>query len=231
MTDLVAQIESVSALAEPQRRTLYGYVVAQADAVSRNQAATATGLARHTAKFHLDRLVDDGLLVTEFRRLGTRRGPGAGRPAKLYRRSPREFDVTLPERRYALAAAVLAAAAEDNLTHDTPMADAVRAAAAAAGDRAAHDIGGDLLATLSGLGFEPRPGTTMTTLANCPFHRLAADHPALTCGMSLDLVRAVLDARGEPPERAVLDPGPGRCCVVLVPPPAPGSGHCVAPVT
>ncbi|MGD9987034.1 helix-turn-helix transcriptional regulator [Pseudonocardia sp.] len=227
MTDPTTQIETVSALAEPQRRRLYRYVVAQADAVSRDQAAAATGLPRHTAKFHLDRLVDDELLVAEFRRLGTRRGPGAGRPTKLYRRSSREFEVSLPARRYDLAAAVLAAAAEETLTHGTHLADAVRAAAAAAGTRAARSSDGDVLATLADLGFEPRTSAAVTTLVNCPFHRLAATHPALTCGMSLDLVRAVLDVRGEPADHAVLDPGTGRCCVVLhdiaTAPPSAGS--------
>ncbi|MBN9111527.1 MAG: transcriptional regulator [Pseudonocardia sp.] len=217
----MSDIETVSALAEPQRRRLYCYVVAQPDAVSRDQAATATGLPRHTAKFHLDRLVDDELLVAEFRRLGTRRGPGAGRPTKLYRRSAREFEVSLPERRYDLAASVLAAAAEDTLGHGTHLADAVRTAAAAAGTHAARTCDGDVLATLAGLGFEPRTDAGVTTLVNCPFHRLATAHPALTCGMSLDLVRAVLDARDEPTDRAVLNPGPDRCCVVLR---APGPG-------
>ena len=51
---------------------------------------TGVGVARHTAKFHLDRLVEEGLLDTEFRRLSGRQGPGAGRPTKLYRRSARE---------------------------------------------------------------------------------------------------------------------------------------------
>ncbi|AEA25807.1 helix-turn-helix transcriptional regulator [Pseudonocardia benzenivorans] len=215
MPDLAAQIESVSALAEPQRRALYRYVVAQPEPVSRDQAAAATGLPRHTAKFHLDRLAADGLLDTEFRRLGTRRGPGAGRPTKLYRRSAREFDVTVPDRRYALAAAVLAAAAEDSASHGTPIREAVRTAAAAAGTQAARESGDDVLTVLAALGFEPRDEGAVTTLANCPFHRLAVDHPDLTCGMSLHLVGAVLAERGADATTAVLDPAPGRCCVVL----------------
>jgi Predicted transcriptional regulator len=51
-----------------------------------------------------------GLLDAEFRRLTGRSGPGAGRPSKLYRRSAREIEVSLPERRYRLAASWLAEA-------------------------------------------------------------------------------------------------------------------------
>ncbi|WP_433508456.1 hypothetical protein ACQP04_28940 [Pseudonocardia halophobica] len=50
--------------------------------MSRDQAAVGTELPRHTAKFHLDKLVEEGLLDTELRRLTGRRGPGAGRPTK-----------------------------------------------------------------------------------------------------------------------------------------------------
>ena len=92
------------------RRALYRWVVTQAEPVSRDQAAAGAGVPRHTAKFHLDRLVADGLLEAEFRRLTGRRGPGAGRPAKLYRRSARQVSVTLPPRQYELAAQIMAAA-------------------------------------------------------------------------------------------------------------------------
>src|SRR3954447_1519078 len=98
------------ALADPVRRELYRWVVAQADPVSRDQAAAGADVPRHTAKFHLDRLVADGPLETELRRLTGRRGPGAGRPAKLYRRSSRQVSLTLPPRQYELAAQIMAAA-------------------------------------------------------------------------------------------------------------------------
>ena len=87
--DFAEQVAGVAALAEPVRRDLYRFVVAQAGPVSRDQAGEGVGVPRHTAKFHLDKLVEEGLLDTEFRRLGDRQGPGAGRPTKLYRRSRR----------------------------------------------------------------------------------------------------------------------------------------------
>src|SRR5438045_398628 len=76
-------------------------------AVNREQAAAGAGVAHHVAKFHLDRLVDDGLLTAEYRRPAGRGGPGAGRPAKLYRRSDVDLEVSLPERRYDLAGRLL----------------------------------------------------------------------------------------------------------------------------
>src|SRR5918911_20308 len=53
---------------------------------------------RDLAAFHLDKLVEAGLLEASFRRLGERRGPGAGRPAKLYRRGAGEVAASLPPR-------------------------------------------------------------------------------------------------------------------------------------
>src|SRR3954454_6202490 len=119
----------IGALADPARRALYRYVAASTSPVSRDQAAEDVGLARHTVKFHLDRLVDEGLLETEYRRLSGRRGPGAGRPAKLYRRSTREIDVTLPERHYDLAGQILAGAVESAAASGAPVLEAVDATA------------------------------------------------------------------------------------------------------
>src|SRR6476661_2902690 len=116
-----SRVAGVAVLAEPLRLDLYRYVVAQPEPVSREQAAEGVGVPRHTAKFHLDRLVEEGLLDTEFQRLSGRRGPGAGRPAKLYRRSGRELSVTLPARRYDLAGQLLAQAIDDSTRDGTPV--------------------------------------------------------------------------------------------------------------
>jgi predicted ArsR family transcriptional regulator len=221
--EFTAQVSGVGALADPARRALYRYVVAQREPVGRDQAAAGVDLPRHTAKFHLDRLVADGLLDTEFRRLSGRRGPGAGRPAKLYRRADREIAVTLPPRQYELAARVLAAAVDEATRTGVPVADTLAAAAAAVG----RDLRGtsdapcpsdDVVALLSAYGYEPRVDGGEVVLANCPFHALARDHTALVCGMNLHLLTALLA-----PGQARLDPAPGRCCVVVGPEPARSS--------
>ncbi len=108
--DFDSRVASIATLGEPVRRDLYRYVVAQPEPVSREQAAAALGVARHVAKFNLDKLEEEGLLEVEYARPAGRRGPGAGRPAKLYRRSRHEVEVSLPERRYDLAARVMAEA-------------------------------------------------------------------------------------------------------------------------
>jgi predicted ArsR family transcriptional regulator len=246
VTDFPEQVAGVAALGEPVRRNLYLYVVGAGEPVSREQAAQALGVAPHTAKFHLDRLADEGLLETEYRRLGGRRGPGAGRPTKLYRRSAREVSVSLPPRHYDLAGQLLARAIDRCTRDGEPVLDALHReavelgrrigeSAAAAGDPA---DGTTLLRVLAEHGFEPRLDGPVVTLANCPFAALAHEHPELVCGMNLALVSAIdaglraategapgpdVDAGpGGPPAaparlRARLDPAPGRCCVVLAP--------------
>ena len=115
--DFDSRVESIAALGEPVRRALYQFVVQQGTPVSRDQAAQAAVLQHrghlttgrlHLAKRSLDRLEQDGLLDVEFKRPPGRSGPGAGRPAKLYRRAARELAVHLPERRYDLAARIMA---------------------------------------------------------------------------------------------------------------------------
>jgi predicted ArsR family transcriptional regulator len=229
--DFASQVSGISALAEPARRALYLYVAAQPDPVSRDQAADGTDLPRHTAKFHLDKLVEEGLLDTEFRRLSGRRGPGAGRPTKLYRRSARQVSVTLPARHYHLVGQILAAGVDDAARNGVPIIDAVQRAAAAAG----HRLGaaelmriGDpaagtldhICAALAAYGYEPRAQADTLVLANCPFHALAQDHTELVCTMNLHLIAAMLEELGHPAQLARLEPAPDRCCVTVTSTPA-----------
>jgi predicted ArsR family transcriptional regulator len=222
-----AQVAGVAALAEPVRRDLYLYVVAQAEPVGREAASRAVGIPLHTAKFHLDRLVEEGLLETEYRRLSGRAGPGAGRPAKLYRRSAREVSVALPARRYDLAGALMARAIEDSTREGSPVLTALSRAAAElgagtaaavraeSGPAAPDDVLTTTKRTLALHGYEPHTDGTTTMLANCPFDALAKEHTELVCGMNLALVGALVDDLTEGQVDCRLDPAPGRCCVVL----------------
>src|SRR3989440_4837595 len=126
--ELDEQIAALAVLADPTRRRLYFFVASRLEGVGREEAAETVGVSRALAAFHLDRLVGDGLLVTEYRRLTGRTGPGAGRPAKLYRRSDRQLAVSLPQRNYELLARLLApapmagdgASSPDALAHAAP---------------------------------------------------------------------------------------------------------------
>lgn len=217
----------LASLAEPTRRALYLYVQAQESAVSRDEAAAGVGVPRHKAKFHLDKLVEDGLLDVGFARRTGRQGPGAGRPAKLYRRSAREISVTVPQRSYQLAGLLLARGIEAAAGAAQPVTEALGRAARAEGGRLAGQVlarAGErpppaallaaVRAVLDEQGYQAREdGAAGLTLANCPFHALAAEHTALVCGMNLEIAEGLLGALPALPLTALLDPAEGRCCV------------------
>ena len=209
-------LDALATLGEPTRRALYGFVAAQDRPVSRDEAAAATGIKRATATFHLERLVDDGLLEARFARLSGRTGPGAGRTAKLYARAARQFAVSLPPRRYEIAGEVLANALELLQCQAAPADEAVAQAAGRVGRQLAAG-GTELAELLSRSGYEPRhaPGGCIH-LGNCPFHELVARHASLVCTMNLHLLRGLLAGLGGG-SQARLDPGEGRCCVTITP--------------
>lgn len=222
MTEKDQEIDAVGSLSEPSRRALYRFVAGSRTEVSRDQAAKATGLSRMLAAFHLDRLVNAGLLETTFRRVSGRTGPGAGRPAKLYRRSGQPIRVSLPEQRYDLLARLFADAVEragDGSARKTL-------------GEAAHELGRTLAAESHGrlrapasrrvvsgllqrLGFEPYLDSSVIRLRNCPFAALANQHRELTCSTNLCLMEGVLEGLGHSPRKAQLDPLPDRCCVIF----------------
>ncbi len=217
--DFAEAVAGVGSLADPTRRALYLYVVGQPDAVGREAAAEALGVPVHTAKFHLDRLEADGLLEAEFRRLSGRSGPGAGRPAKLYRRAGRQVTVSLPERHYELVGHVLAAGLERS-AGGGDLDGAIRDAAESAGQRIAAEAqppaGPELdrvASVLRDQGYEPRQAADELALANCPFDELARQHTALVCGINQSLVHGVLDGLGCTQVASCLEPEPGLCCV------------------
>jgi predicted ArsR family transcriptional regulator len=215
------RVTMLGALADPVRRALYRFVSEQPGAVSREQAAYGVDVPHYKARFHLDRLVDAGLLVPEFRRLTGRTGPGAGRPAKLYRRVRGEVSVSVPSRRYDLAGRVLAEAAERALG-GTPMELALEGAAVDAADSVVaaageQDLGADDLTrvahVLAPLGYEPRVAEAELRLANCPYGGLSADHPNVICRMNKTFVGAVVERLGCRDAEAGSSTAADHCCV------------------
>jgi predicted ArsR family transcriptional regulator len=222
--DYESGIAAVGALEDPVRRELYVYVARRGQPVGRDEAATAAGIGRPLAAYHLDKLVELGLLSASYARPAGRRGPGAGRPAKIYARSGREFTVSVPQREYELAARLLAQAVAADESQN----------ARAALDRSAHQLGADLgvcsrapdsevedqvrrvQVALAQHGFEPwqdQDGTV--NLGSCPFHQLATQYPEIVCGMNLALIDGLIDGLGAAGLHPALDPQPGRCCVVV----------------
>ncbi len=222
-----AAVAAIAALADPTRRALYRYVAARVEPAARDEAATATGVPLHLATFHLDKLHASGLLDVEFRRPPGRRGPGAGRPAKRYRRSAAEFSVSLPAHRYDLAGLIMATALADTINDGLPVAAALNHAAREAGNVLGKTASGRpgrrprpraaaLAAAqhiLDEQGFEPRQDAGGLVLSNCPFRALAREFPGLICQMNLALVDGLLTALPKTNAEARLDPAQGRCCV------------------
>lgn len=208
-------LAAIGLLQDPVRRALYGHVAAAGDEVSRNQAAEAVGVQRGLAAFHLDKLVEAGLLEASFRRLGERRGPGAGRPAKLYRRAGGEVAASLPPRAYVTAARLLAETVEQAGADLELQAAARRAGREAGRQELAAGPAPAVEQMLASRGYEPYRHGAALRLRNCPFATLAGEYPVLVCAMNLSLVEGLLEGIGEPPGRAAMDPGPDRCCVAV----------------
>ncbi len=213
-----SDLDAIGLLQDAARRSLYAYVVAQGREVSRNEAAEAVGLQRTLAAFHLDRLATAGLLDVSYRRLSERTGPGAGRPAKLYRRAATDHTVSLPPRDYLLVGKILAEAIERSGAEETLYGTA-REQGAAAGRALARSSGltlDDLRRDLAERGYEPYQDGSRLRLRNCPFHAVAQEFPVVACGMNLALLEGMLSGGGlDGAYVARLDPRPGECCVAL----------------
>jgi predicted ArsR family transcriptional regulator len=218
-------VTGIGALADPVRRQLYQFVCSQAEPVTRDQAAQAVGVARHKAKFHLDRLEAAGLLEADYVRPTGRTGPRAGRPAKRYRRGSVEFAVTLPARDYELAGHIMADAIADSARTGTPIFVAIKNVAAAHGAAiagsaterpTAADAALDLaVRILTEHGYEPRRVDHTVVMANCPFHALAVGHTELVCRLNHSLLSGFVDSVAPDLLDARLEPGENRCCVTL----------------
>jgi len=215
-----ADLASVSCLDEPVRGRLYAFVSGRGEPVGRDEAAAAVGIGRALAVYHLDKLVEAGLLTASYRRPPGRNGPGAGRPAKVYARSRGEFMVTVPVREYELAARLLVQVVAADRSGQAGAA--LQAAAWKLGadlaqrDQTGHAPDTTLGRALSEYGYEPRQDEAGTVrMRNCPFRHLAELEPDLVCHMNLALIQGLaagLDPGGPQP---VLDPEPGHCCVAI----------------
>ena len=222
-------LASLSSLDDPARRRLYEVVTRQPGPVSRDEAASAAGIGRALAVYHLDKLVESGLLTASYQRPPGRSGPGAGRPAKLYARSDREFAVTVPPREYELAARLLvqaveadpggcsrAALAEAARRLGTELGSTFRPAAADSPPGRRDTAERDVNELLTQQGYEPcRGGDGVIRLRNCPFHQLAEQHRDVVCGMNLALVEGLVAGLGADGWHPALDPRPGHCCVAI----------------
>jgi len=188
--------EVVATLVDPSRRALFDYVRRQDHPVGREEAAAATGMARGLAAFHLDKLVESGLLTARYEAPA---GPrGRGRTPKVYAPACTGVAIAIPERRDDLVADILA---EAHRRAEPPARVAAEHGRAYAVD------------DLAALGFAPRAEGDLIRLGNCPFHDLAARHRELICGMALSFVAGMAERAGD--HEAIPSPGEHGCCVAL----------------
>jgi predicted ArsR family transcriptional regulator len=206
---------AVVTLADTSRRALYEYVRRADHPVSREEAADAAGMSRGLAAFHLDKLVDAGLLRSR-NEAPPGKPRGRGRTPKVYEPAAAGLVVTIPERRYELIAEILA----DAVANEPADADhaALRYARRRGREIGARlpESGGDLVGALDQLGFEPQQDAEGNLLLhNCPFHVLAVRQTALVCELNHAFVTGIVEGLGDARVRTELAPLPGACCVRL----------------
>ena len=210
----IDDLDRVALLSEPVRRRLYELVARSGTPVHRDTAAEQLGIGRPLAAFHLDRLVQAGLLDVEFRRRSGRTGPGAGRPAKFYLRpTNQEISIDLPPRSYDSAAEILATGVERAGRARAAVMEVARERGQAMAARTTRG----LLPMLESEGYEPFVDADgVVRLRNCPFHSLVDEHRELTCAMNHALLDGAAAAVANSGFRAISDPREGLCCVAFV---------------
>ncbi|TQC41322.1 transcriptional regulator [Rhodococcus sp. WS4] len=225
--DAAPAITAVAALADDLRRRMYGFIRDVRRPVSRDEAAAAAGISRKLAAFHLDKLVDAGLLRARYEAVGGIRK--VGRTPKVYEPTDDDIRVSIPARHPELLADILLDTVltdnEDGHARERAMQVAARRGTELGTTARDQDRPERLDAertltvaeqTLAARGFEPvRATPTCLRLRNCPFHPLAGKAPELVCGINHAFLTGFLTGLDAPRVQAVLAPRPGHCCVEL----------------
>jgi predicted ArsR family transcriptional regulator len=167
--------------------------LAGGESMSADQVARAVGLHVNTVRFHLRRLVEDGV-VSE--RVGP--GGGRGRPGVRYRARPGAAG----GRSYALLSEMLL---DLNSDVDPDRLDEVgrawggRLLAQTVTD-GARDVPRVVQAVMGSVGFRPRIETERTGLTvhltHCPFSEAARRQPTVVCTLHRSVLQGVLDGVG-----------------------------------
>ncbi len=224
---LARDIASLSTLDDPVRAAIFFHLARSGDDVSRDQAARAFGITRRAAAFHLDKLAKAGLVDVAFKRLTGRTGPGAGRSSKIYGRSGRHLNVSIPARNYELIARLLVSAVlrTEGASAAFLLEPQARAFGVSIGAAARQQVRprlsrkrlmAVLADELTSLGFEPfADGKGMLRLGNCPYHDLARENVDFVCSMNLAVMQGVIEGLDLALVSPALERIEGMCCVAF----------------
>lgn len=194
------------------------------DGSSIRDLAEVTGLHENTVRFHLARLVQEGLVE---RRPGVAGGPG--RPPMMY--APRDGHASSSPDNYELIARVLArglrAGTQDveeaGRQHGVEWVRSQQGAAEGPSPQTFAASLGELDRFLGRAGFAPEvvpgDGQAQVRLHNCPFRAMAEEDRAVPCAVHLGLMQGVLDGSGSGGrvERLEAFVGPRLCLASIAP--------------
>ena len=223
--ETTADVTAVAALGEEVRWRLYNYIRLERRPVGREEAASAAGISRKLAAFHLDKLADVGLLRPSFDTTSR----AVGRRPKMYEPSVEDIRLSIPARRHQFLAEILVHALVSGQEQETARTTALRAARErgvavgkaerdrlALADLTPAETLSIVEKVLDIFGFEPgRVKPACIRLRNCPFHPIAAAEPELVCGLNHAFLGGVLEGLGTRGIEAALAPAAGECCVEL----------------
>jgi predicted ArsR family transcriptional regulator len=224
--DTDASIRAVAALEDQLRRGMYAYIRQAGRPVGRDEAAGAVGISRKLAAFHLDKLVEAGVLCAHYAPLsGIRK---VGRAPKVYEPSGLDIRVNIPQRQHELLAGILLDAVLDEgdtsaratavqLAKDSGTAlgrtEQQRSKPGRLGTERALTLAAQVL---TGHGFTPaRTASDRLRLRDCPFHPLTTKAPEFVCEVNRSFCAGVLTGLDAHTVTAVLEPLAGNCCVEL----------------
>jgi predicted ArsR family transcriptional regulator len=227
-SDSGTAIRAVAALADSLRQDLYQHIRAARTPVTREEAAAAVGISRKLAAFHLDKLVEAGLLRARYA-AGPAGQRKVGRRPKLYEPADVDIAVSLPERQHDLLAGILVDAVREERAGQPARESALRVAhergrAVAAAERErlhTGRLGAERALSLSETllnrhGYlADRISADCLSLRNCPFHPVVEQDPDLVCGINHAFLDGMLAGLEVSSVQAVLKPRPGECCVQL----------------
>jgi predicted ArsR family transcriptional regulator len=216
-------IRSIAALDDELRRGMYLLIRSARMPLSREDVARELRISVKLAAFHLDKLIERGLLKAQFGRPKGKSGPSVGRSSKLYEPADANIAVSIPGRDYELLGSLLAEAFDARARGRNKAIEAARAKGLELSDQLGGRIPkgrrGPLAVAkrkLKALEYEPyRSSSREVRLSNCPFHALARQAPEVVCPINKGLIEGLISGVDVTVEQISLGPSNGDCCVAL----------------